>query len=178
MKEEQSSELDLLYTICFCISADKVLMLFRNKHPNQHKWNGIGGKIELDEHPDASIAREAMEEAGLDLNRAKNLRYVGIVTWTGGSEDPTSKRGMHAYIAEYSPEEITWDTKEINEGMLEWKPLEWVLNKENIDVVENIPFFLPTMLEGNDPLEYQCTYREGKLLDFCINPFPHHLISN
>ncbi|MFD6442385.1 NUDIX domain-containing protein, partial [Peribacillus sp. NPDC060186] len=58
-------------------------MLFRNKDPNKHKWNGVGGKIEPGETVDESMKREIIEETGL---KVKGLTFRGIVTWnqTGG----------------------------------------------------------------------------------------------
>ncbi|MDQ0884395.1 NUDIX domain-containing protein [Peribacillus sp. V2I11] len=79
--------MDIIYNICFITrkksNENEVLMLFRQKNPNRHKWNGIGGKIEQGETIDESMERENMEETGL---KVKGLAFRGIVTWnqTGG----------------------------------------------------------------------------------------------
>ncbi len=70
----------LPYTICFCIQEERVLLLFRQRPPNAQHWNGLGGKIHAGETPLACIQREVMEEAGIDLQLASELRYAGIVT--------------------------------------------------------------------------------------------------
>ncbi len=53
--------MSLLYTICFCRCADKVLMLYRNRPPNQNHWNGLGGKIQVGETPLECAQREILE---------------------------------------------------------------------------------------------------------------------
>jgi 8-oxo-dGTP diphosphatase len=43
-------------------------MVLRNKKPHDihaGKWNGLGGKLEPGETPEACVAREVLEEAGL-----------------------------------------------------------------------------------------------------------------
>ncbi len=45
----------ILFTLCFCLAGDKVLMLQRAKEPNLGKWNGVGGKIEPGETPRESV---------------------------------------------------------------------------------------------------------------------------
>uniref|UniRef100_UPI000B25CFF2 NUDIX domain-containing protein n=1 Tax=Streptobacillus moniliformis TaxID=34105 RepID=UPI000B25CFF2 len=60
-----------LYTVCYLIGADKILMLYRSKKEvdiNKGKWIGVGGKIELGERPHESVKREVTEEAGYILN--------------------------------------------------------------------------------------------------------------
>lgn len=49
-------------------------MLFRQKDPNRHKWNGIGGKIEKGETIDESMEREILEETGL---KVKGMSFRG-----------------------------------------------------------------------------------------------------
>ncbi|MBM7663112.1 ADP-ribose pyrophosphatase YjhB (NUDIX family) [Bacillus mesophilus] len=43
------------YTICFIKKNEELLMLYRMKSPNLHKWNGVGGKIEIGENPLQSV---------------------------------------------------------------------------------------------------------------------------
>src|SRR5258708_896512 len=127
--------INLPYTICFCIDNNNVLMLYRNKAPNKNLWNGIGGKIEPNENPEESIIREVKEEAGIDLKNTNALRFAGIVTWENTKRTETHTQGMYTYIAQCPIQSTNWNKKEINEGILEWKPLDWVLNKNNQTVV-------------------------------------------
>ena len=140
------------YTICFIINKDEMLMLYRNKKPNQHKWNGVGGKIEFGEHVVSSIKREIIEETGL---HALEVDFRGTVTWNEES-------GMYVFICRKFQGEII----EGPEGKLEWKSIEWVLN--NNQVVSNIKYFLPPLLEYNqNEVEHAFSYNEnGVIVDY------------
>lgn len=63
-------------------SEDKVLMIHRNgsKTGDYHlgKWNGLGGKLELDESPLECAQRELREESGLDLP-VESFRILGVL---------------------------------------------------------------------------------------------------
>jgi 8-oxo-dGTP diphosphatase len=45
-------------------------MLYRKRPPNQFHWNGLGGKLQKDETPQACVLREVLEEASIDLHIA------------------------------------------------------------------------------------------------------------
>ncbi|MBZ0294156.1 MAG: NUDIX domain-containing protein [Anaerolineae bacterium] len=169
MNKELKQAVELPYTIGFCILNDTVLMLHRKFPPNQHLWNGIGGKIAPGETPDDAIAREIMEEAHLDVNLAQSVNYVGIVTWTVVRDETNHHKGMYAYTIRFK-DGIEWKNKVTDEGLLEWKALDWVIDKENRQVVDNIPHFLPPMLEASEPVRYHCQYTDGNLDQVFIYP--------
>lgn len=157
-------ERNLPYTICFCKVGEMVLMLYRNNSPNKDKWNGLGGKILAGEtHQQANI-REIEEESGIDLNQATSVRFTGLVTWDVYRDNESYKGGMYAYIAEFDDKNIIFGIRETREGKLEWKELSWVVDEKNLDVVENIRFFLPQMLDGNELFEYRFIYRNDELV--------------
>ena len=162
MQIEVNQPLELPYTIGFCMSGDTVLMLHRNFPPNQHLWNGIGGRIEAGESPDEAIAREMMEEAEIDIEQAQSVKYVGIVTWTIVQDATNAHKGMYAYIVKVASESIKWRSKTTREGRLEWKVLDWVMDVENPQVVDNIPHFLPRMITAEKPVRYHCQYEAGQ----------------
>ena len=61
----------ILATLCYIKHDGHTLMVYRNKKPNDihaGKWNGLGGKVEAGESPEACIRREAEEEAGLFIH--------------------------------------------------------------------------------------------------------------
>lgn len=49
------------------------------------------------------------------------------------------------------------------EGILDWKSLSWILNPRNTGVVNNIPAFLPYMLNDNNIYEHTCYYTNNNL---------------
>jgi 8-oxo-dGTP diphosphatase len=163
----------LQYTICFCCYGELVLMLYRYRPPNQFQWNGLGGKLQEDETPQACVQREVLEEADIDLQMAHRLRFAGIVTWDleAGSTSPSS--GMYAFIADFQQASVTWEGDRVMpEGLLCWKPLQWVCDPGNTAVVSNIPHFLPCMLSQDIPFEYYCDYPNGLLPELVVRPLP------
>lgn len=159
----------LKYTICFCIVEDSILVILRNNEPNKHKWNGLGGKIENGETPEENIIREVKEEAEIDLQRAKDFRFTGIVSWKSKREEGVVYGGMYAYIAHFSSP-MLFANRDTREGLLSWKKKEWLCDFKNDQVAENIPFFLPAMMSTNLVQEYACTYQFGKLVHFTTKP--------
>lgn len=92
----------ILATLVYVRKGEKTLMLHRVKKKNdyhQGKWNGLGGKFEPGETPEACAIREVREESGLTIINpilhghivfpvfdGKNDWYVYLFTapqWTG-----------------------------------------------------------------------------------------------
>jgi 8-oxo-dGTP diphosphatase len=148
-------------------------MLYRRMPPNQQHWNGLGGKVKSGETPLACVQREILEEAGIDLKRAQELYFSGIVTWAPGVDPTSSSRGMYAFIADLSPTWPIWvGERSTAEGLLCWKPIKWVCDLKNMAVVGNIPYFLPNMFSQKVPREYYCDYQNDLLVRVVIHPLP------
>ena len=148
------------FTICFCVSGNDVLLLRRIKPPYEGKWNGLGGKIEPGETPRASVHREVLEEAGLDL-RGADLRYAGVVTWVlKGTSEPAG--GMFVYVARF-PTPPPEEDRDSPEGQLSWKPLDWAWSRENEETAEIIPLYLQDLLTSVNPREYRLHDEDGGL---------------
>lgn len=157
----------LKYTICFIRRGDELLLLNRTYAPNMGLWNGVGGKLEPGETPLQSVLREIAEETGIRLETA---RFTGVVSWSSTWEGQTHEGGMYAFVAELPPEFPYETPKATDEGLLDWKPLDWVAHPRNFGVVDNIPRFLPTMLSDPSHYHYRCTYVEGILTAFASTP--------
>lgn len=142
------------YTICFIKKENEILMLNRNKKPNMGMWNGVGGKIEKNESHFEGVIRETYEETGIHLNKPI---YVGNVVW----KSERGEGGMYVYFSEL-PKGVHIPTPiSTIEGILEWKQIDWIIDKENIGVVENIHYYLPQFLEGKIGIEHQFIYKDG-----------------
>jgi 8-oxo-dGTP diphosphatase len=64
-------------------ARDTVLLVHRTaRSDDEHlgKWNGLGGKVERDEHLTGSLRRELREEAGIELT---SFTLRGTVSWPG-----------------------------------------------------------------------------------------------
>src|SRR5713101_3165187 len=171
---------EILYTICFCCYQEDVLMLYRTFPPNVRLLNGLGGKIEADETPLASVLREMREEAGIDLLEASSLFFAGIATWGLTGYEPV--KGMYIFLAH-----LSWQQAEqvhaINtpEGLITWKSLAWVCDPNNRLVVSNIPRLLPLMLKAQTPYEYFYEYESEdspveSFRQLVIRPLPSYIV--
>ena len=70
-----------LATICYIDNGKEILLLHRNKKPNDihaGKWIGVGGKLEKGETPQECAVREIFEETGLQVNKPL---LKGIITF-------------------------------------------------------------------------------------------------
>jgi 8-oxo-dGTP diphosphatase len=121
----------LSFTLCIIQDEDRLAMIYREKRPNIHKWNFVGGKIESGESIKAAAKREAEEETKLTIG---NLQFRGIVKWN-------NLDGMYVYFTN----SFQGMLQSSNEGKVEWKEIDWILNSD--DVVSNIPKFLPHILD-------------------------------
>lgn len=129
-----------LSVLCYVLNGDEVLMLHRNKRDQDYhkgKWNGLGGKFEAGESPEACLVREVFEESGLTL---KEWSYEGLITFPNfdGKDD------WYTFI--YTGKRFEGDLRESDEGSLSWIPtqeitnlnlwdgdyifLDWIFNKE------------------------------------------------
>ncbi len=149
------------YTICFLMHQNEFLLLNRRKPPLMGRWNGVGGKLAPNESPFACVLREVFEETGIPLTSA---RYKGIVSW---KLDRTVLGGMYAFVAELPDAWERFDTpRRVEEGILDWVTLDWILHPDNEGIAENVPRFLPYMLENDEPVEHAFTYEGGRVIGY------------
>ncbi len=147
------------YTLGFLIHKNQILMLNRNKSPWMGSWNGLGGKIDLNESPKACIKREVYEETGLDLDLNKFI-YKGDVTW---NTFHANGQGLYIYIY-YLDDNFKLETPiKVDEGILDFKDIDWLCDFNNEGLAKNIPYFLPSILKEEIIYEHSCIF-EGNLL--------------
>jgi 8-oxo-dGTP diphosphatase len=149
----------LKYTICFIKKDNEILLLNRNKKPNMGLWNGVGGKIEINESAYEGVIRETLEETGITL---EEVVFAGNVIWKSSN----GESGMHVFLADFPKgRSIHTPVKEV-EGLLDWKEIDWILDPDNRGVVSNISLFLPKMLIGELGLEHKFIYKNGQIVDY------------
>ena len=153
--------MQFLYTLCFIKRGNSILMLNRNKSPWFGIWNGVGGKRNQDETPLDCIHREILEETNIKVD--KDAIYDrGIVTWNG--EFNTPSLGLHLYFVEV-PKDFNYLTPiETGEGILAWKEIDWIANKENLGVSYNIPYFIMNVIQDEKRYHYYCEFKGNELL--------------
>ncbi|OMF21461.1 DNA mismatch repair protein MutT [Paenibacillus sp. FSL H8-0548] len=149
----------LKYNICFVKRGNEILLLNRERSSWMGCWNGIGGKLDSQETPREAMIREMVEETGIE---EYDLHFKGLVTWSG---DDFDFGGMYAYVAEV-PENIEYATpKKMDEGILDWKKLEWIMDSNNVGIVSNIRLTLPYMLKEKGCYDHHCRYENGVLME-------------
>jgi 8-oxo-dGTP diphosphatase len=125
-------------------------------------WNGVGGKLEAGESPRECIIREIHEETGLDI---ADVQFKGIESWF---IDNKFVGGMYLYVAELPNEQIYLTPKKTNEGILDWKECDWIINSKNMGVASDIPVTLKPVLFEKKIYEHRCLYKDGKLVEHQI----------
>lgn len=151
------------YTLCFLTRDDYILMLHRQKPPNQGLWNGVGGHLEPGESPHDCVIREVREETGFQITQAL---FAGLLTWDG-FEIPAG--GLYIFTAQSPAGEPIL----CSEGELAWKPRDWVFSSP--EVVSNIHIFGPLVLDGSPPQVYHFSYKDGEIQHSAVQPLPDSL---
>lgn len=130
----------ILATLCYLKRDGCTLMVYRNKKPNDihaGKWNGLGGKIEAGETPEACVRREVEEEAGLVI---ENPRLHGLLVFP-------QMKGNDWYVFVFTATEFSGGLLDDSpEGRLEWIPDEKLLS---LNRWESDHIFVPWIDSGD-----------------------------
>ncbi len=108
---------------------DRLLLLHRNKEPNKNKYSPIGGKLEasIGESPHACAIREIHEESGV-LVKSSDIRLSGMLAETAFAGKTHWLIFLYEVTRTVQVSEIT--SMDINEGTLEWVPIDEIENKD------------------------------------------------
>lgn len=133
-----------LATICYIDNGEALLLMHRNKKPNDvhdGKWISVGGKLERGESPEDCAVREIYEETGLVVT---DMRLAGIITFP----EFTTGHDWYTYVFRVTGFEGEL-VDDCSEGTLEWVPYDQVLTKPTWEgdyemfrwIIDNRPFF-------------------------------------
>ncbi|MFA5550226.1 MAG: 8-oxo-dGTP diphosphatase [Trueperaceae bacterium] len=106
-----------LATLVYVRRGGNTLMLRRGGDPNQlhaGKWNGLGGKLEPGEAPEACMRREVLEESGLTVHAAE---LKGFITFPRFERDE-----VDWYVWVYVVHDFSGTPTPSSEGDLFWIP--------------------------------------------------------
>jgi len=135
-------------------------MLNRNKKPWMGSWNGVGGKIQSGEEPIDGMIREIKEETDIDVHESF-VFPKGVLTW---DHFDALGNGLHIYVIELADDFVYETPRKTEEGILEWKDIDWIIDFGNSGIADNIPYFLPIVLTDAINYHYHCTF-QGKILE-------------
>ncbi len=131
-------------TLGYILSPNKkqVLMVHRNaRHDDDQigKYNGLGGKMDMNEDVAACMKREILEEAGIEVVK---MHLRGTINWTGFGPKNENWLGFVFIIEEFkgTPNEKS------PEGDLEWVDI------ESMDALPMWPgdrYFLPLVFDSD-----------------------------
>lgn len=147
-----------LATLCYLKRSNQTLMIHRVKKENdmhQGKWNGLGGKLEPGETPEACAIREIHEESGLV---AANPMFKGILTFPEFAND----EDWYAFV--FVVRQFIGELIDSREGILRWIDDDTLLD---LNLWEGDRIFLP-WLERPGFFSAKFVYRDGRLVDHSV----------
>lgn len=148
------------YTLAFIKRKDEVLLINREKQPWKGSWNGVGGKVEINETPLENIIREIKEETGI-LVSENEVIDKGIVTWnTFGAMG----NGLHVFLVDLEEDYEYQTPLKTDEGILDFKKIDWVCDYENYGLAHNIPYFIKDVLFSDIRYDHQCYFEGNRLV--------------
>lgn len=144
-----------LATLCYLRRDGRTLMVHRNKKAgDMHagKWNGLGGKLEPGETPEACAIREIREESGLEVH---NPVLRGLLTF------PQFANGEDWYAFVFEAGEFEGELIDSPEGELRWVDDDHLLE---LNLWEGDRIFLP-WLEQPGFFSGKFVYQAGRLVE-------------
>jgi len=146
----------VLATLVYVRDGDRTLMLHRNARPDDvhiGKWNGLGGKLEPGESPDACMRREVREESGLTVEQAELKGFLTFPDFDG-------RHDWYAfvYVVTRTSGVVAADPPE---GSLHWVPTAEVAD---LPLWEGDRVFLP-WLDRPGVFSALFRYTAGRLVD-------------
>lgn len=154
--------MNYIYTLAFIKKGSDILMINRNKQPWKGMWNGVGGKKNKDESPLDCIVREIYEETGI-LVKKEEVIDKGICTWNADFKSEAS--GLHLFFVNLNTNYILETPIKMAEGILDWKDINFLLDKDNLGISYNIPYFISNVISDLNRYEYRCLFEGNDLLN-------------
>ena len=148
----------IVATLCYIEKDGQVLMLKRNKRPEDlhyGKWNGLGGKALPQESPDECVIREVKEESNLVI---KDPLLKGIISF------PLFDAANDYLVFIYTADKFSGTKEENEEG-----ELHWVKKGEipKLNLWEGDRVFLP-WLEENSFFLGKFIYKDGAFVEHSV----------
>ena len=157
----------LLWTLCFIRRGGQLLLLERRREPSFGLWSGVGGKLEPGESPRDGVLREVTEETGLEAADFAEVCFRGTVTWVS---DDRPVVGAYVFVATLRDGVPFAAPRETDEGLLDWKDVEWTLDARNELVPVSARAYLRVLLEEPRPSEHRFRMERDRIADYAVVP--------
>lgn len=149
-------------TLAFLVYEDKVIMINRNKKPWMGCWNGVGGKVKQDEDQDEGVIREIEEETSIK-KEDYDLEYKGTMTWSIDCGKTDTGDIIYIYVRKLKRLSLKFPIQ-TDEGILDLKKIDWVIDPNNIGVSHNLRDILSTALYEDKIYHYHSVFDGNFLL--------------
>lgn len=148
-----------IVTLCFVKKGEQILMINRNKPPFMGMWNALGGHVEQNEEPAACAIREIYEESGIIVNK---VELYSVSTWNYDDDE------IYVYLSELDNNfDLTTYPKKIDEGIVDFKDIDWIINPKNYGTIDDLCLFLKD-IKNSKKHNYHLIYDDSKLIDYII----------
>ena len=136
-----------LATLVYVRRGDHTLMLHKVRGYQRGKWNGLGGKFEPGESPEACMRREVLEESGLRVEAAELKGFITFPTFDGQDD-------WYAFV--YVVKAFSGEPRSSDEG-----ELRWVKTSElsGLNLYDGDRIFLPWL---EQPRIFSAVFRYGE----------------
>ena len=144
-----------IVTLCFVKKDNLILLINRNKSPFMGMWNALGGHKEENETAKQCAVREIFEESNIKVNDAK---LISVSTWNYDDDE------IYVYVSEVDKDfDISKYPLKIDEGIIDFKEIDWILNPKNYGVIEDLRVFLDD-IKHDRAQNYHLVYDNSKLM--------------
>ncbi|MGZ3688075.1 MAG: NUDIX hydrolase [Bdellovibrionota bacterium] len=154
--------------LIYAREGSRVLMIHKSGRPGDFhhgKWNGIGGKFELDESPVEAAKRELFEEAEIDLDE-ENLAPLGVLQFPNFKPHKNEDWIVYVFVADLTPVQTTGMSKSCDEGELHWVPEAELMD---LNLWPGDREFIPFVIR-REPFVGSIWYHEGRAVRSWIQP--------
>ena len=148
-----------IVTLCFVKYQNKILMINRKKPPFMGMWNALGGHQEAGEDAATCAKREIAEESGVVV---ESVELYSISTWNYDDDL------IYVYLSTLDETfDVSSFPKKINEGIIDFLDINWVLDNKNYGVVPDLRLFIDD-IKNHRKRNYHLIYDDSKLVDYII----------
>jgi 8-oxo-dGTP diphosphatase len=149
----------VLTSLCYLQRDGNTLMINKTHGPQRGLWNGLGGKFEPGETPEACVRREVLEESGLTLSK---LDYRGLLTF------PSFAGDHDIYTFVFTSSDFRGSQRDSWEGRLAWVPDKDIFD---LNLFDGDRVFLK-WLNQERVFSARLSYKQGTFIGYEVEFYP------